>query len=178
MAEPPAQEPDWFKKFKELNTKAADASATPRAVPRPGDPAERRRHVRFDLDATSVTLYRDGLLSLIGMGKENKAKVAVNLSEGGLQAITRERLAAGTKVKIRLEMEKFKDAIEAPGVVRWCFQNSKRKDDFHVGIQFDELPPAEARKIASMREWFTSPSLRAAKTRIGQKKGDGLEFRT
>ena len=66
--------------------------------------------------------------------------------------------------------------LEASGVVRWCFQNSKRKDDFHVGIQFDELPPAEARKIVSMREWFTSPSLRGAKTRIGQKKGDGLEF--
>lgn len=177
MSEPPAQEPEWLQRFKEANTRPADGRATPGPTPRGGDPAERRKHLRFDLDATVVTVYRDGLLTLIGMGKENKAKVPVNLSEGGLQVITRERLPSGAKVRIRLEMEKFKDVIEAAGVVRWCYQNSKRKDDFHVGIEFDDLPAAEARKIASLREWFTSPSLRAAKTRIGQKKGDDLEFK-
>jgi hypothetical protein len=173
MPEPPVQEPEWFKKFKEANSKPAEPSA-----PRPGDHAEKRRHARFDLEATTVTLYRDGLLTLFGVGKENKAKVAVNLSEGGIQVIIRERLQIGAKVKIRLDMETFKDSIEATGVVRWCYQNSKRKDDFHAGIQFDDLAAGEGHKIASMRDYFTSPGLRAVReTKArGGKKGDDLSF--
>jgi hypothetical protein len=34
MPEPPVQEPEWFKKFKEANSKPAEPSA-----PRPGDHA-------------------------------------------------------------------------------------------------------------------------------------------
>ena len=183
MAEPSAQEPDWFKKFKEANTKAAEpgsgsgdpSSSTGTAAQ--GDGSERRRHHRFDINDTSLTLYRHGLLTLIGVGKENKAKVAVNLAEGGLQVIIRERLAVGAKVKVRLEIEKFRDAIETTGVVRWCYQNSKKKDDFHAGIQFEDLNPAEGRKIASMREWFTSPAFRAMReTKSRANKKDGLSF--
>lgn len=171
----PEQEPDWFKKFKEVNTKAGDASPdgpSPRGGQ--GNGADRRRHHRFDLNDTTLTLYREGLLTLLGMGKENKAKVAVNISEGGLQVIMRERLNPGSKVRLRLEIAKFKDAIEASGVVRWCYQNSQRKDDFHAGIQFENLPGTEARKIASMREWFTSPALRS--TRVRKKDEDDLVF--
>jgi hypothetical protein len=180
MPEQPPREPEWFKKFKEVNTKASDASprSSPTRVPGHDGEAERRRHHRFDLNDTSLTLYRDGLLTILGMSKkENKGKVAVNLSEGGLQVIMRERLTLGAKVKIRLEIAKFKDAIEAAGVVRWCYQNSQRKDDFHAGIQFEDLPGTESRKIASMREWFTSPAFRAVRETRGRKKeDDGMVF--
>lgn len=176
MPEQP-QEPDWFKKFKEANTKATDTPPSERppstrAFGSPGSDADRRRHHRFDLNDTTLTLYREGLLTLIGMGKENKAKVAVNLSEGGIQVIMRERLSIGSKVKLRLEIAKFKDAIEAVGIVRWCYQNAQRKDDFHAGIQFDGLPGTESRKIASMREWFTSPAFRAVRETKMRKKSD------
>jgi Tfp pilus assembly protein PilZ len=181
MPDQTPQEPEWFKKFKELNTKAADAPApdgeerppSTRVMGKDGD-AERRRHHRFDLNDTTLTLYREGLLTLIGMGKENKAKVAINISEGGIQVIMKERLSIGAKVKLKLEISKFKDAIEAAGVVRWCFQNSRRKDDFHAGIQFENLPGTESRKIASMREWFTSPAFRAVRETRMRKKGDDL----
>jgi Tfp pilus assembly protein PilZ len=178
MPEQPPQEPEWFKKFKEANTKASEASdRSPSRVPGQESEAERRRHHRFDLNDTTLTLYREGLLTLLGMGKENKARVAINISEGGLQVIMRERLTIGAKVKIRLEMAKFKDAIEAAGVVRWCYQNSQRKDDFHAGIQFEDLPGTESRKIASMREWFTSPAFRAVRETRGRKKEDeGMVF--
>ena len=176
----PTQEPEWFKKFKEVNTKepgaGGDAPSSSTRTAGQGGGAERRRHARFDLADTTLTLYRDGLLTLIGMGRENKAKAAMNLSEGGLQVIVKERLHVGAKVKIRLEIEKFKDAIEAAGVVRWCYQNSKRKDDFHVGIQFEDLSPAEGRKIASMREWFTSPAFRAIRETKARSKKDDFSF--
>ena len=175
-----SQEPEWFKRFKELNTKAPESASerrSPTRVPGQESEADRRRHHRFELNDTTLTLYREGLLTLIGMGKDNKAKVAVNISEGGLQVITRERLAVGSKVKVRLEIAKFKDAIEAPGVVRWCYQNSRRKDDFHAGIQFENLPGPESRKIASMREWFTSPAFRAVReTRLRKKGEDEIVF--
>lgn len=172
----PDQEPEWFKRFKEANTKAADAAgerppSTRIVGGQANADADRRRHHRFDLNDTAVTLYREGLLTLIGVGKENKAKVAINLSEGGIQVIIRERLQIGAKVKIRLEIAKFKDAIEAAGVVRWCYQNAQRKDDFHAGIQFENLPGTETRKIASMREWFTSPAFRAVRETKNRKKG-------
>ncbi|HEX7897773.1 MAG TPA: PilZ domain-containing protein [Planctomycetota bacterium] len=178
MPDQTPQEPEWFKKFKEVNTKGAAPAERQRppstriTPPGGGGDEERRRHHRFDLNDTTLTLYREGLLTLIGMGKENKAKVAVNLSEGGIQVISRERLNVGAKVKIRLEIAKFKDAIEAVGVVRWCYQNAQRKDDFHVGLQFENLPGTEQRKIASMREWFTSPAFRAVRETRLRKKGE------
>ena len=173
------QEPDWFKKFKEVNTKAAEAGAESSSSSRgggPGGPAERRRHSRFDLYDTPLTLYRDGLLTLLGVGRDNKAKAALNLSEGGLQVIVLERLTVGAKIRVRLELEKFKDAIEAVGVVRWCYQNAKHKDDFHVGVQFENLSPAEARKIVSMREWFASPAFRAIRETKARAKKDDFSF--
>lgn len=181
MPDQTPQEPEWFKRFKEANTSKPDGSPagterppSTRALGQSGGDADRRRHHRFDLNDTALTLYREGLLTLIGMGKENKAKVAVNLSEGGIQVIMRERVQIGAKVKLRLEIAKFKDAIEAAGVVRWCYQNSQRKDDFHAGIQFENLPGTETRKIASMREWFTSPAFRAVRETKIRKKGDDL----
>ena len=180
MSDPSTQEPDWFKKFKEANTKGGGVAPEPAAASRPSTEssgAERRRHHRFDLQDTTLTLYRDGFLTLIGVGKENKAKVAVNISEGGIQVIIRERLSPGAKVKMKLQIEKFKDAIEAVGIVRWCYQNSKRKDDYHAGIQFENLPSIEGRKIASMRDWFTSTAYRPAReTKPRKKPGDELQF--
>ena len=183
MPDRPAQEPDWFKRFKEANAGAAEDSPVAEGERKPssavrrqdGAGAERRRHHRFDLNETSLTLYREGLLTLIGVGRDNRAKVAVDLSEGGLQVIMNDRLNVGSKVRIRLEIEKFKDAIEAAGVVRWCYQNSRRKDDFHAGIQFENLPGTESRKIASMREWFTSPAFRAMRETRLRRQNDDLK---
>jgi hypothetical protein len=50
--------------------------------------------------------------------------------------------------------------IETPGEVRWCFQSARNSDDFYAGIKFKGLAPIEAKKIAKMREWFTSPEYR------------------
>ena len=181
MPDQTPQEPEWYKRFKELNSKAPEAG-TPTERPAStrmfgaSNEAERRRHHRFDLNDTTLTVYREGFLTLLGVGRENKAKVAVNLSEGGLQVILRERVNPGAKLKIRLEISKFKDAIEAVGVVRWCYQNAQRKDDFHAGIQFEDLPGTESRKIASMREWFTSPAFRAVRETKLRKKGDDFVF--
>ena len=164
---PDTNPPDWFQQFKELNAarKAEEAPPAPKG-------SERRRHVRFEVDGARITLYREGLLSLVGLGKENKARVALDLSEGGLQVVARERLPIGAKVRIHLEIEKFKDAIEAAAVVRWCYQNAQKKADFHVGLQFTDLASLESRKIASMRDFFASPQYRALKDSKKKRRTD------
>jgi Tfp pilus assembly protein PilZ len=122
--------------------------------------AELRRHPRFKADETTVQLYIKGILSTIGIGRKNEARSAVNLSEGGILLTTNAKLSRGAKVQIRIEIEKFKDVIEAEGTVAWCFQNARDTSSWYAGISFQNLAPAEAALIGKMRSWFTSPEYR------------------
>ena len=183
MSEPDPDQEDWVDEFKKLNAASKPASAPPpgdapaaRPDPSPAKDtssrSERRRQARFETDETSAQLYKEGLLTFIGVGKSNLARAAVNLSEGGVQLLVRERLAPGTKVRLRIAVEKFNDTIDAPGLVRWCFQSSKKKGDFYVGVQLTETTSTQNRKITAMREWFTSLEYRAMKQkrmRAGEK---------
>jgi len=182
VAEPDPKSDAWINEFKKLNSGSPSPSNS--APDAPGDtPAsskgsERRRHNRFEIDDSSAQLYKEGLLTFIGVGKGNLARAAIDLSEGGGQFLVHERLAPGTKVKVKIGVEKFKDTIEASGVVRWCFQSAKNKEDFYVGVQFSGLEGAQSRKLAAMREWFTSPqykAVRQTRQRTREKPG-GLVF--
>ncbi len=164
---------DWFREFQRVNALQAGRA---RARSSPSGREERRRHARFEVDQASAELYRHGLLSSIGLRARNRGSSAVDLSEGGARLIARERITPGTKVRIRIEMEKFKDAIEATGVVRWCYQNPKRHDEFITGAMFIDLPPAQLKKIAVMRQWFTSPQYRAMREGRQRQKDSGIIF--
>ena len=72
-----------------------------------------------------------------------------------------------------IQMEKYKDTIEASGEVRWCYQSARQAEDFYAGVQFSDLDPAQVRKIALMRDWFTSPQYRAVReTKKRQRSSD------
>src|SRR5260221_14382073 len=77
--------------------------------------AELREHTRFRIEEAKTEIYLKGFLAKMGIGRKNEARVAVNLSEGGLIVSTHGKINPGTKVKLRLEMEKIKDVIEADG---------------------------------------------------------------
>lgn len=165
---------DWFAEFKKLNP-GSSAPAPVReqtdSSKEAGKPSDRRKHHRFEIDDCQATLYKEGLLTVIGVGKSNRARSALDLSEGGVRFLTHERLTVGAKVKIVIEMERYKDQIEASGEVRWCYQSGKSADDFYAGVEFLDLPSAEKRKIAMMRDWFTSPQYRAVRDAKAKKKG-------
>ncbi len=180
----PPEKPDWFKDFQQAN---APSSAPPSPPPkekgaesssaRPApEGSERRQFERFEMGEARTVVYREGLLTVIGVGKENKARVALDLSEGGLRILCDERIPVGTKVRVRIEIEKYQDAIEATGTIRWSFQSAKRKEDFFAGIMFVNLDSAQGRKIALMREWFTSPQYKAMRETDRKKKDAGLSF--
>lgn len=138
------------------------------AVPRPGGP-ERRKHPRFAIDECTLLLYRSGLMETIGVRRDNLGKSVLDLSEGGLRARVTEKITIGTRVKVRLEMAKYSDEIEAGGEVRWCAQNPMRPDLITVGVMFVKIDPTHTRKIANMKNWFTSPQF---KQKRDQKEKD------
>lgn len=156
---------DWFAEFKKANKGGpapaqAPADATPSGTKKD---AERRRHSRFEIDECQAMLYREGLLTVLGVAKNNRARAALDLSEGGVRFLIHERLPVGAKVRMIIQMEKYKDQIEASGEVRWCYQSAKNAEDFYAGVQFSDIDPAQKRKIVQMREWFTSPQYRAVR---------------
>jgi Tfp pilus assembly protein PilZ len=135
-----------------------------------------RKYLRFKIDDASAGLYVKGFLTSIGLGRANKARAAINLSEGGVMLLTRERIAIGTKVTIRIEMEKFSDVIETTGLVRWCEQSAKSNKDYYAGIQFDKLEESDLKKISQMREWFTSPEYKTRTATRRRLQGPSIEI--
>ena len=110
------------------------------------------------------------------MGKGNRARAALDLSEGGARFLIHERLPIGTKVRMIIQMEKYKDEIEAVGEIRWCYQSTKNAEDFYAGVQFDDLDPVQKRKIVLMKEWFTSPQYKAVRENNRKAKGGDFAF--
>jgi hypothetical protein len=128
--------------------------------------AELRRHIRFSVERVSARVYPKGFLTAIGMGKfltnmgvggYNEERVVVNLSESGALIVLDSKFAPGTKVKVRIEMERFKDVIETEGEIRWCYQSARDATEYYAGVMFRNLPASQASRIAKMRDWFTSP---------------------
>lgn len=126
-----------------------------------GKKSDLRRSTRFHIDDAVTLVYRKGFLQALGIGRVNEARAAVNLSEGGILIRTHDRVKNGTKVKVRLEIEKFKDVIEAEGVVRWCFKGAGGEGEFYAGIRFTRVSDPSASKIARLRGYFTSPEYRS-----------------
>jgi len=176
-AVPDPKSDDWINEFKKLNTSPSapprgDSSSSQHAAPEPKG-SDRRRHGRFEVDQISAQLYKEGLLAFIGVGKGNLARAAIDVSEGGAQLLVHERLPAGTKVRLKIAVEKYKDVVEAAGIVRWCYQSAKKKDDFYVGVQFAEMDNLQSRKVKLMKDWFTSPQYKAVRqTRIRTAKNN------
>lgn len=122
----------------------------------------RRKHPRFQVDGTSASLHRDGFLRAIGLGRSNKGRSALDISETGARVLVTERLLPDTKVRLRIEIERYKDAIEVGGKVCWCRENTKT-GSFQAGIRFSDSDATLRRKIALMHEWFSSPQYKAVR---------------
>jgi len=134
-----------------------------------------RSSVRFQVDDVAPLVYRKGLLQNLGIGRVNEARAAINLSEGGILIRTEGRIPRDTKVKVRLELEKFKDTFEAEGVVCWCGEGAEG-GEFYAGIQFIDLPAKVKAKIARLRGYFTSPEYRTRTAARRKRESFGFSF--
>lgn len=132
-----------------------------------------RRWPRFTVtDDAALVLYPQRLLNFVGLGKSNRAKAVMNLSEGGVLVRTESSLAEGTRVRLTLSIEKFGDRIDCAGEVKWCYPAANAPGDFFAGVTFLDLAAADRKKIEKMRSWFSSPECRE-RTRF-RKKSDGF----
>ena len=114
-------------------------------------PSEKRVALRFKIDDYVVTLVRQGTLSAEGL-KRNLARTVVDLSRTGVQLGVTEPLDPGTLMRFTLHLNKFADALEAAGEVRWS-----RPDGLHyvAGFRFINLPEDRKKMIDFMTKWFT-----------------------
>jgi len=93
-------------------------SPGPRAFQLKAKPENLRKFLRFTIDGITATLYVKSLLNTLGIARRNRSRAVLNLSEGGVMVLTTERIPLKTKVRVRLEIEKFRDVIETDGEVR------------------------------------------------------------
>lgn len=160
-------EKNWFNEDKPKPRKPADAASK----------AERnlRKFVRFEVDDATPLVYVKGFMNLVGLGKSNKALEVMNLSEGGVLLKTLEKVPKGSKVHVRLKMEKYQDLFRADGVVRWCILNPYAPVEYFMGVEFVKVRDEQAKKLRKMRDWFTSPEYKA-KTGSRARNSSGLQF--
>jgi Tfp pilus assembly protein PilZ len=141
-----------------------------------GKKSDLRRSARFHIDDAITLVYNKTLLSGLGIGRSNEARAAVNLSEGGILIQTHDRVKNGTSVKVRLDLEKFKDVIEAEGVVQLCVKGASENSGYYAGIRFTQLPEQAKAKIARLRGYFTSPEYRSRTAARRRRDSLGLEL--
>jgi c-di-GMP-binding flagellar brake protein YcgR len=114
-------------------------------------PSEKRTALRFQVDDYVVTLVRQGTLSGEGL-RRNLARNVIDLSRTGMQLSVTEPFDPGTLVRLTLHLNKFADALEAAGEVRWS-----RPDGAHyrAGVRFVNLSEDRRKMIDFMTKWFT-----------------------
>ena len=140
----------------------------PPAQPKPVIKNNLRKHVRFQVDDATALMYVRGFMSSLGLGRSNIARGLMNLSEGGVMLRSQEKVSRGEKVHVHLKMDKYQDEFEGDGIVRWCVPSPRKADEYLIGVQFETLKEEQAKKLAKMRDWFTSPEFKA-RTKVRAK---------
>jgi hypothetical protein len=162
------QKQTWYQEFKKLNSTGPSGAAPP-----PEGRTERRQFARFCMHDVAAKLYRRGATALFGLAGLNIEGQVLDLSEGGLRLETSEKFLIDTKLRLKLNIAKFGDSLEADGVTRWCHATPRNPEIFHVGIKFTYEDPGNNRKIVQLRGWYTSAqykSLRDTQLRQARNK--------
>jgi hypothetical protein len=133
---------------------ASDSATTPNPERR-----EQRQHPRFRVEGATAALGKEGFLASLGLGPRKDA--VVNISQGGVLVRTSKAISVGTRLALRIEVEKFREVITCEGEVRWCGQSAKSDSEFYAGFCFVRIDPAQQKKIAHMQELLASVEYRA-----------------
>jgi c-di-GMP-binding flagellar brake protein YcgR len=130
-------------------TAAAAAPAAPSA-------ADGRKAERFQVDDYTLTVFRTGLLSSVGIRK-NLATEVVDLSRSGAQIVCVEKLPMGGKISFTLHLNKFADTFESEAEVVWIKEGpSPDGIVYFTGVTFTSISPEKRKLIDYMMSWFTS----------------------
>ena len=117
---------------------------------------EARRHPRFLIFGAVASLRRKGALNLFGLLGSSASATVIDLSEGGARLSIGMELPVDTPIEIQIDIERFKDRIASPGIVRWCLRDPKVPSRHLVGVKFENLDASAVKKIGRMRSFYTS----------------------
>jgi c-di-GMP-binding flagellar brake protein YcgR len=148
------------------SVQASNPAAKPpseRAIPAAPDRTEQREHPRFKVDDAVAILAKGGLLASLGLGKVRNP--VVNLSQGGVLVLAAKSIPVETRLRVRIEITKPADIVEAQASVRWCAQNARNHAQYYIGLRFEKPDPQMQKKIAQMHVWFTSAEFRTQAAR-------------
>jgi hypothetical protein len=99
-----------------------------------------------------------GLLTKLGV-KANSAKGLKNLSLGGAQIVSTEKLKAGDRVDLMLEFNYPRTTVRAVGVVRWCKRDTLSLEPrWNVGVIFKEMDPNSEGRLRTVEAVFIDKS--------------------
>lgn len=138
-------------------------------MPEPSGFREMRQAQRFPVEEVEVSAHAQGFLSKFGLKGGNRAKTAINLSEGGALLHLTRRLQPDQQIRLRVHVPKFDDTLECMAEVRWCLESGRDAGDYYAGVKFVDLPADAVRKITKMRSWFTSKEFKV-RTSIRKKE--------
>ena len=128
------------------------AGALPAAAAGP----DGRKAERFQVDDYTLTVFRTGLLSSVGIRK-NLATEVVDLSRSGAQIVCTEKIPMGSKVSFTLHLNKFADTFESESEVVWIKEGPAPDGIvFFTGVTFTSISPEKRKLIDYMMSWFTS----------------------
>ena len=113
-----------------------------------------RRHKRFVPDKCDIVCLPPGFLSKLGM-KANTAKALRNLSMGGAQIVSTEKLATGERVDLLLKFPFPKTSVRAAAIVRWCKRDTLSLEPrWNVGVVFKDLDATTNSRLRTVEAVF------------------------
>ena len=99
-----------------------------------------------------------GLLSFLKHKAEERRWPVADLSETGIQLLTREDLEPGDKISIAVDVPAFEGTFTVAGVVKWTRTASEGATVRRVGVEFSKMDNETKSKLQSLRndEWLRS----------------------
>jgi hypothetical protein len=117
-----------------------------------GEP--QRRHKRFTPETVDIVCLPPGLLTKLGV-KSNAARGLKNLSLGGAQIISGEKLKVGDRVDLMLQFRYPKTTVQAAGVVRWCRRDTMSLEPrWNVGVVFKHMDANSSGRLRTVEAVF------------------------
>jgi len=113
-----------------------------------------RRHPRFVPEKVDIVCLPRGILTKLGV-KSNSARALKNLSLGGAQIVSAEKLAPGDPVDLVLEFRYPSTTVKAEGVVRWCRRDTLSLEPrWNVGVVFKRMDPSSNGRLRTVEAVF------------------------
>ncbi|MBV8881881.1 MAG: PilZ domain-containing protein [Planctomycetaceae bacterium] len=113
-----------------------------------------RRHRRFTPEKVDIVCLPRGILTKLGV-KTNSAKGLRNLSLGGAQIVSSEKLSPGDPVDLTLQFRYPATTVKAEGIVRWCRRDTLSLEPrWNVGVVFKQMDPTSDGRLRTVEAVF------------------------